>query len=48
MPQKNMAGTILTESSPSEICNLSVARNSITYQVFLIYSPTFKLVEVWL
>ncbi|MFM6870042.1 MAG: hypothetical protein ACKPKQ_08595 [Dolichospermum sp.] len=44
MFQKNMAGIILTESSQEEICNLSVARNITTYQVFLIYSFAFKLI----
>ncbi|MFM6268282.1 MAG: hypothetical protein ACKPFA_17550, partial [Dolichospermum sp.] len=39
-----MAGTIITESSPEEICNLIVARNITTYQVFLIYSFAFKLI----
>ncbi|MFM6860343.1 MAG: hypothetical protein ACKPKG_06745 [Dolichospermum sp.] len=44
MPQKNMAGIILTESSQEEICNLSVARNITTYQKNLIYSFAFKLI----
>ncbi|MFM6366780.1 MAG: hypothetical protein ACKPGN_00875 [Dolichospermum sp.] len=39
-----MAGTIITESSPEEICNLIVARNITTYQFFLIYSFAFKLI----
>ncbi|MFM6622139.1 MAG: hypothetical protein ACKPJO_26380 [Dolichospermum sp.] len=43
MPQKNMAGMIVTQSSPEEICNLIVARNITTYQKNLIYSPAFKL-----
>ncbi|MFM6819080.1 MAG: hypothetical protein ACKPKB_23235 [Dolichospermum sp.] len=44
MFQKNMAGNIVTYSSPSETCNLSVTRNITTYQVFLIYSFAFKLI----
>ncbi|MFM6368508.1 MAG: hypothetical protein ACKPGN_09820, partial [Dolichospermum sp.] len=48
MPRKNMAGMIVTQSSPEEICNLIVARNITTYQVFLIYSFAFKLImEAW-
>ncbi|MFM5960306.1 MAG: hypothetical protein ACKOQ2_24645 [Dolichospermum sp.] len=44
MPQKNMAGIILTESSQEEICNLIVAQNITTYQKNLIYSFAFKLI----
>ncbi|MFM5959360.1 MAG: hypothetical protein ACKOQ2_19730 [Dolichospermum sp.] len=44
MFQKNMAGNILTYSSPSETCNLSLERNFTTYQKNLIYSFAFKLI----
>ncbi|MFM6100804.1 MAG: hypothetical protein ACKPCG_22120, partial [Dolichospermum sp.] len=44
MFQKNMAGMIVTQSSPEEICNLIVAQNITTYQKNLIYSPAFKLI----